>query len=396
MKGDVVTLRVRAKKRIPAAWEAGPGRLVITPYYTSRTMSEITEVSQKKRKLQDGPEIEIDVSAPEPVSKKALRKAKKNKGGDEGDDEIPKSSKSSKPESKETETEGEAVQICEELRMFFTVNSDIPESAITRINLPKGPERFGRSQNKGFAYVDFTDKKSLQEAIGLSEQLMAGRRVLIKDANSYEGRPEKSETQQNAAAKSGHPPSKRVFVGNLSFDVTKENLEENFAKCGTVTNVHMATFQDTGKCKGYAWVEFEELAAAEAAVRGFMLIKEDDGEEESSDSGSDSDSASERKKKKSKKLKPRMQRVWVNQLMGRRMRMEFAEEASVRYKKRFGKDAEKKDEPAITEVDGESRERPRYNKKRPEPIDESRYSKETVQKLSGAIVEAQGQKTTFD
>ncbi|KAJ5372171.1 Nucleotide-binding alpha-beta plait [Penicillium concentricum] len=369
-------------------------------------MSEITEVSQKKRKLQDGPEIEIDVSAPEPVSKKALRKAKKNKG-DDGDDEKPKSSKSSKPESKEAETEGKRSKYgiwignlsftvtSEELRMFFTVNSDIHESDITRIHLPKGPERFGRSQNKGFAYVDFKDKKSLQEAIGLSEQLMAGRRVLIKDANSYEGRPEKSETQENAAAKSGHPPSKRVFVGNLSFDVTKENLEENFAKCGTVTNVHMATFQDTGKCKGYAWVEFEELAAAEAAVRGFMLIKEDDGEEDSSDSGSDSDSASE-KKKKSKKLKPRMQRIWVNQLMGRRMRMEFAEEASVRYKKRFGKDAEKKDEPAITEVDGESRERPRYNKKKPDPIDESRYSKETVQKLSGAIVEAQGQKTTFD
>ena len=90
-----------------------------------------------------------------------------------------------------------------------------------------------------------------------------------------------------------------------------------------------------------------------------------------------------------------MQRVWVNQLMGRRMRMEFAEDASTRYKKRFGKDAEKKDEPAITEVNGESRERPRHKKRR-ESIDESRYSKETVQKLSGAIVEGQGQKTTFD
>ncbi|KAJ6132812.1 hypothetical protein N7471_008027 [Penicillium samsonianum] len=183
-------------------------------------MSELTEVSQKKRKLQDGPELEIDVSAPEPVSKKALRKAKKNKGGDAGDDEKPKSSKSSKPEPKEAETEGKRSQYGiwignlsfavtrDELRMFFTVNSDISESDITRIHLPKGPERFGRSQNRGFAYVDFTDKKSLQEAIGLSEQLMTGRRVLIKDANNYEGRPEKSETQENAAgaAKSGHPP----------------------------------------------------------------------------------------------------------------------------------------------------------------------------------------------
>lgn len=388
-------------------------------------MSDTEVTSHKKRKLQDGPELEIDVDAPEPVSKKALRKAKKNKekGIDTEDAEETKSSKSSKPskssksndpdDTKDLEGEEAApgkrseygvwignlsfTVTREELRMFFTANSDISESAITRIHLPKGPERFGRAQNRGFAYVDFTNKKALKEAIGLSEQLMTGRRVLIKDAKSYEGRPEKSERQENAAgaaAKPGHPPSKRLFVGNLSFDVTKESLEENFSKCGTVNNVHMATFQDTGKCKGYAWVEFEELAAAEAAVRGFMLVKEDDGQEDDpSDSDSDSDSATE--KKKSKKLKPKMRRVWVNQLFGRRMRMEFAEDAGTRYKKRFGKDAEKKDGPAITEEGAPREEKPRY-KKRTEPIDESRYSKETVQKLSGGIVESQGKKIAFD
>ncbi|KAJ5864362.1 uncharacterized protein N7529_006278 [Penicillium soppii] len=372
-------------------------------------MGETDDVTHKKRKLQDGPELEIDIDAPEPVSKKALRKAKKNKGGNGDDDENSESkskSKSSKPETQEAETQAATGKRSEygiwignlsftvskeDLRMFLVANSDISESAITRIHLPSGPEKFGRPQNRGFAYVDFANKKSLQEAIGLSEQLMTGRRVLIKDAKSFEGRPSKSEREDNAAgtaAKSGHPPSKRLFVGNLSFDVTKENLEENFSKCGTVTNVHMATFQDTGKCKGYAWVEFEELAAAEAAVRGFMLVKEDDGEDDDP-SDSDSDSASE---KKSKKLKPKMRRVWVNQLMGRRMRMEFAEDASTRYKKRFGKDAPK-DGPAITEA-GESKEKPRYKKRT--DIDESRYSKETVQKLSGGIVESQGQKVTFD
>lgn len=371
-------------------------------------MAEATDLSHKKRKLQDGPELEIDIEAPEPVSKKALRKAKKNKGGDAVDEEKTKEKKkSSKSETKETEPENASDKRSEygvwignlsftvtkdELRMFFTANSNISESTITRIHLPKGPEKFGRPQNRGFAYVDFANKKALEEAIGLSEQLMTGRRVLIKDAKSFEGRPEKSERAENAAgaaAKSGHPPSKRLFVGNLSFDVTKESLEENFSKCGTVNNVHMATFQDTGKCKGYAWVEFEELAAAEAAVRGFMLVKEDDGQDDDP-SDSDSDSASE---KKSKKLKPKMRRIWVNQLFGRRMRMEFAEDASTRYKKRFGKDAEKKDGPAGPEG-GESQERPRYKKR--QDIDESRYSKETVQKLSGGIVESQGRKVTFD
>jgi RNA recognition motif-containing protein len=377
-------------------------------------MTEVADPSQKKRKLQDGPELEIDISAPEPPSKKALRKAKKGKKTDgeakdtEKDTEKPKTEKT---ESKDAEKRSEyGVWIGnlsfnttkDDLRQFFIDGCSFDNDTITRVHMPKGPEKFGRPQNKGFAYVDFSTKKALEEAIGLSEQLLTGRRVLIKNANSFEGRPEKTAEQANgaASAKPGHPPSRRIFVGNLSFDVTKESLEEHFARCGTVDNVHMATFQDTGKCKGYAWVEFEEIASAEAAVRGFVMEKEDEEEEEeeSSDS-SDSDEESKKPKKKVQKKSKYQRRIWVNQLLGRRMRMEFAEDAQTRYKKRFGKDGEgkKNGQPAITEEGAEPAEQqPRVRKQRRPSIDESRYSKETVQRLSGAIVEAQGKKVTFD
>ncbi|KAJ5377827.1 uncharacterized protein N7496_005236 [Penicillium cataractarum] len=379
-------------------------------------MTEVADPSQKKRKLQDGPELEIDISAPEPPSKKALRKAKKEKKS-EGEAKDTDKPKTEKTESKDAAEKRSQYGVWignlsfnttkDDLRQFFIDNCSFDNDTITRVHMPKGPEKFGRPQNKGFAYVDFSTEKALEEAIGLSEQLLTGRRVLIKNANSFEGRPEKTAEQANAAtaAKPGHPPSKRIFVGNLSFDVTKESLEEHFARCGPVTNVHMATFQDTGKCKGYAWVEFEEIASAEAAVRGFVMEKEDDEEEEeeeeeSSDS-SDSDEESKKPKKKSKKKskKPFQRRIWVNQLLGRRMRMEFAEDATTRYKKRFGKDGEgkKNGQPAITEEGAEpSEEQPRVRKQRRPSIDESRYSKETVQRLSGAIVEAQGKKVTFD
>jgi RNA recognition motif-containing protein len=371
----------------------------------SEAMGETTEV-HKKRKLQDGPELEIDVNAPEPASKKALRKAKKMKDAPAADDVKPKFEK---PESKEAADSATAKRsdygvwignlafqtTKDDLRNFFVSNCTFTDATVTRIHLPKGQEKFGRAQNRGFAYVDFSTEKALKEALGLSEQLLTGRRVLIKNAKSFEGRPEKSQDQSNAgpAAKSGHPPSRRIFVGNLSFDVTKEGLEEHFAPCGTVENVHMATFQDTGKCKGYAWVEFEEIAAAEAAVRGFVLVKEDDEEEESD---SDSDSESEKKKKR-KQRKPRQRRVWVNMLLGRRLRMEFAEDATTRYNKRFGKGSDgKKAQSEITEDNGESKGQSYSRKPKRQEIDDSRYSKETVQKLSGAIVESQGKKTTFD
>ncbi|KAJ5469489.1 hypothetical protein N7539_009107 [Penicillium diatomitis] len=392
-------------------------------------MAEISESSLKKRKLQDGPELEIDLGAPEPPSKKALRKAKKGKSVDSKTQEIetssanvtaPATAESSEPKDTD-DSQGKRSQYGiwignlsfnttkDDLRQFIIDNCSVTNEMITRIHLPKGPEKFGRPQNRGFAYIDFSKKKALEEAIGLSEQLLAGRRVLIKNANSFEGRPEKSAEQTSAAAtaKPGHPPSRRIFVGNLSFDVTKESLEAHFARCGTVTNVHMATFQDTGKCKGYAWVEFEDIAAAESAVKGFVMEKEDDeeqeAEEEQQQSDGNSDSEGETKKAKSKPKKktkkPFQRRIWVNQLLGRRLKLEFAEDATTRYKKRFGKDGEgrKNDQPAITEAGTEpSAEQARPRKQRRPSVDESRYSKETVQRLSGAIVEAQGKKVTFD
>lgn len=380
-------------------------------------MTEVTDGSHKKRKLQDGPELEIDVNAPEPASKKALRKAKKKKTEAPAVDGETSAEKTEKNESKDT-TEPAAHKRSEyglwignlafsvtkdDLRRFFTSNCSFAETTITRIHLPKGAEKFGRAQNKGFAYVDFSTEKALQEALGLSEQLLTGRRVLIKNAKSFEGRPEKAQDQGNASssAKSGNPPSRRIFVGNLSFDVTKEALEEHFARCGTVTNVHIATFQDTGKCKGYAWVEFEEIAAAEAAVKGFIMVGEDNEEDESTDSSSSGSEENEKEKqrKKKKQRKRQQRKVWVNQLLGRRMRMEFAEDATTRYNKRFGKGSEdkKKDRSVIGDSDGEpSEDQHRFKKPKHQVIDESRYSKETVQRLSGAIVEAQGQKITFD
>lgn len=362
-------------------------------------MTEINDAGHKKRKIHDGPELEIDVSAPEPPSKKALRKAKKGKSeGTTAETEVSKPKKTSEAETAAPKRSDYGIWIGnlsfsttkDDLRNFFVSNCSFSDATITRIHLPKGADKFGKSQNKGFAYVDFSTEKALTEAMGLSEQLVTGRRVLIKNAKSFEGRPEKSQDQgsANTAAKSAHPPSRRVFVGNLGFDVTKEAIEENFGRCGTLANVHMATFQDTGKCKGYAWVEFEDIPAAEAAVKGFVMVNEDDEEEESDDS---SDSASEKKPKK-----PKQRRVWVNQLMGRRMRTEFAEDASTRYKKRFGKDGEGKKNHDSTTGENTSEEQSRPRKFKQPDHEDSRYSKETVQRLSGSIVESQGKKTTFD
>jgi RNA recognition motif-containing protein len=59
-----------------------------------------------------------------------------------------------------------------------------------------------------------------------------------------------------------------IYVGNLSYSVTKEDLEETFAEYGTVNRVQLPTDRETGRLRGFAFVEMgteaEETAAIEA------------------------------------------------------------------------------------------------------------------------------------
>jgi cleavage stimulation factor subunit 2 len=58
-----------------------------------------------------------------------------------------------------------------------------------------------------------------------------------------------------------------VFVGNLAFDVTDEELRAVFSTVGTVNAVRVVNDRDTGRPKGFAFVEFDDSATALSAIR---------------------------------------------------------------------------------------------------------------------------------
>ena len=69
---------------------------------------------------------------------------------------------------------------------------------------------------------------------------------------------------------------KNLFVGNMSFHTTEGDLRALFEPYGEVTRVHVVTDRDTGRARGFAFVEMasdEEAAKAIAALNG----KEVDG-----------------------------------------------------------------------------------------------------------------------
>src|SRR5215469_10282995 len=69
---------------------------------------------------------------------------------------------------------------------------------------------------------------------------------------------------------------KKLYVGNLSYDVTDSALEQMFAPHGTVQSAQVIMDRDTGRSKGFGFVEMgsdQEAQAAIAALNG----KEVDG-----------------------------------------------------------------------------------------------------------------------
>ena len=54
--------------------------------------------------------------------------------------------------------------------------------------------------------------------------------------------------------------SKKIFVGNLSFQTTENNLTEAFAQHGTVEAVALITDRDTGRSKGFGFVTMTDGA----------------------------------------------------------------------------------------------------------------------------------------
>jgi RNA recognition motif-containing protein len=57
-----------------------------------------------------------------------------------------------------------------------------------------------------------------------------------------------------------------IYVGNLSYDVTSDALSQAFAEYGTVKNVHLPTDRDTGRMRGFAFVEMEADAEENTAI----------------------------------------------------------------------------------------------------------------------------------
>lgn len=358
--------------------------------------SDNEAASEDEKEAAEG-ELEIDLNLSAPLSKKKQRQLKKGKldlekiarknpppkpANEDGTEAAPTSNKSPFGVwignlSYETTKEDIVKHILFKTKDNAPDSLVIEEKDITRVNLPKKGNKI-----KGFAYVDLPSNEHVAAVVALSESRLKNRSLLIKSASSFEGRPE--EHKDKPLLK--NPPSRILFVGNLSFDTTDDLLEEHFKPYGEIVRIRMATFEDTGKCKGFAFLDFKDETGPTAA------------------------------------LKSKMAKSFIN----RNLRLEFGEDRSKRNPKRLATatsgDANENEVPGYRERT-ERQERPEQERQQYEAEKPKFQHKEksfapkrgrdsyndapnkrmkssvalaTAQRASAAIVPSQGKKVTFD
>lgn len=58
-----------------------------------------------------------------------------------------------------------------------------------------------------------------------------------------------------------------IYIGNLPYEVTEDEVQQLFAAHGTVASVNLIKDRDTGNSKGFGFVEMENQAEAEKAIK---------------------------------------------------------------------------------------------------------------------------------
>lgn len=59
---------------------------------------------------------------------------------------------------------------------------------------------------------------------------------------------------------------KKLYIGNISYSTTEDELKELFSKCGEVSSVKIITDPHTGRAKGFGFVEMTTEADAKKAI----------------------------------------------------------------------------------------------------------------------------------
>jgi nucleolin len=118
-----------------------------------------------------------------------------------------------------------------------------------------------------FGYVEFKSVDDAQTAIdNLDMQVFEGRNLVVQ---FHRAKPAGEKTRGAGGERTGafpyNPPSKTLFVGNMSFEMSDKDLNDLFRDIRNVMDVRVAIDRRTGQPRGFAHADFIDVASATKA-----------------------------------------------------------------------------------------------------------------------------------
>jgi len=112
----------------------------------------------------------------------------------------------------------------------------------------------------------FDSVDSASKAVeNMNQQVYEGRRVSVQFASRDEGATSPFNRRGPNPGRPSNPPSKTLFIGNMSFEMTDRDLNNLFKDIRNVIDVRVAIDRRTGQPRGFAHADFIDTPSAEAA-----------------------------------------------------------------------------------------------------------------------------------
>lgn len=136
---------------------------------------------------------------------------------------------------------------------FTTNDTEIRElfSAQGTVELVSVPRNPNTGQAKGFAFVDMSSAEEVEKAVAAITGTDLGGRTL----RVMESLPKEKVKKQGKKFDEG---VKKIYVGNLPFDVASEDLTEYFGQFGDVYDLYIPADPNTGRSRGFAFLSLKE------------------------------------------------------------------------------------------------------------------------------------------
>lgn len=128
---------------------------------------------------------------------------------------------------------------------------------VNKVFVPKDRET---GNFRGFGFVEMANREEMERACEmLNKTEFEGRTI-----NVYESKPKEERQSKGAQLNYGSIEGTRIYVGNISFDASTEDVKDYFSKFGEVKDCYMPTNRNTGQPRGFAFVVMDDEPASTA------------------------------------------------------------------------------------------------------------------------------------